>query len=359
MFVAIVLVTISVDSLRPASGDLLWYAASAVVVAGTLLSLTLHELSHVFMARRTGGAVLAVEPPLFGALSDDAYRPHDPRAEAIVASAGPLASLALAGLCAIAWRWWLPDGSLAAGAVGVLALANLIVGVANALPGYPLDGGRVFRAFVWFLTDDLITGTRMAAAYGQAIALSCLILGALLLSLGDPLSVWGAWALVAFWAINRAGREGFIRTIWRETSKGLTIDDVGLSNSRRVDANRSIDDAIDEILQGIADGPILVRDGDAILGIVTLDQIRRVPRAIWPDRQIRDVTSSIEDLPRVQYDAELIELAEQFERSGSQVLIVETRGKITGALDKEHAIRRARERVRAIRIEQKLKRRGG
>jgi hypothetical protein len=292
---------------------------------------------------------------MFGALSDDAYLPRNPRSEAWVAGSGPLTSLLLALACAAVWRWAFPDESLAGVAAVFLALFNLILFAGNAMPGFPLDGGRIFRAFVWYLTDDLITGTKIAAAYGQAIAIVAFVLGVVLLAVGDTISVWGAWGLIAVWAINRAGREGFIRTVWRETSRGLTIDDVGLGNTRRINADRSIDDAIDDILQSIGDGPILVRDGDSVIGVITLDQIRRVPRAIWPERSVRDVTLPIDDLPRLQYDDQLVDMAAQFEQTGAQLLVVETRGKITGILERDTAIRRARARVRSIRIEQRRK----
>jgi len=351
--IAAILLAITVDALRPASGSPYWYLAAAIVVVGSVASVLAHEIAHVVTARSVGGQVTAIEPSMFGALSDDAYLPSEPRAEAIVAGSGPLASLVLSALFGAAWAWAFPDASLASGVAGFLALVNLALFLGNAMPGFPLDGGRIFRALVWFLTDDLITGTKMAAAYGQAIALFCFVLGALFLSLGDALSVWGAWGLVAIWSINRAGREGYIRTVWRETSRDLTIDDVGLGNSSRIDANRTIDDAIDDILQGAAEGPILVRDNGEVIGVVTMQHLRKVPRAIWPERQVRDITAGIDHAPHIQYDAQLTELADLFERTGSDLIVVETRGKITGALERHVAIPRARERVRSIRMRQR------
>jgi len=356
LVIAVILTAITVDTLRPPEIDFYWSLAALTVAVGALASVLFHELAHVLAARRTGGQVMAIEPAMFGALSDDAYIPRDPRSEAWVAGAGPIASLLLAAVCAAAWRWAFPADSLAAGAAGFLALINLVIFAGNAMPGFPLDGGRLFRAFVWFLADDLITGTRIAAAYGQAIALFGFVLGAILLSIGDSVSIWGAWGLIAVWSINRAGREAFMRTVWRETSRDLTIDDAGMSNSRRVDANRSIDEAIDEILQAVSEGPMLARDGDTIIGIVTLHQIRKIPRAIWPERQVRDVTLPIAGAPRIQWDAQLTELADLFEQTGSQLVIVETRGKITGALERDVAIQRARSKVRMIRAEQRLRR---
>ncbi|MDQ3549772.1 MAG: hypothetical protein M3439_13240 [Chloroflexota bacterium] len=354
--IALILTAITVDTLRPPDIDIYWSLAALAVALGALASVLLHELAHVLAAHGTGGRILAIEPAMFGALSDDAYMPRDPRSEAWVAGAGPVASLLLAGVCGAAWRWVFPADSLAAGAAGFLALINLVLFAGNAMPGFPLDGGRLFRAFVWFLTDDLITGTRIAAVYGQAIALFGFVLGAILLTIGDSVSIWGAWGLIAVWSVNQAGREGFMRTVWRETSRDLTIDDAGMSNSRRVDANRSIDDAIDEILQAVSEGPILVRDGGEIIGIVTLHQIRKITRPIWPDRQVRHVTLPIDAAPRIQWDAQLTELADLFEQTGSQLVIVETRGKITGALERDAAIQRARSKVRMIRAEQRLRR---
>ncbi|HYI16143.1 MAG TPA: hypothetical protein VEX37_12180 [Thermomicrobiales bacterium] len=355
LVLAAILVVITIDSLRPNDGGIGWYVAAAIVAAGSIASVLLHEVAHILAARGVGGNVMAIEPALFGALSDDAYLPQNPRSEAWVAGSGPLASLLLTVVFAGAWRWGFPDDSLGSGTAGFLALVNLVIFAGNAMPGFPLDGGRIFRAFVWFLTGDLITGTKMAAAYGQAIALFCFVLGAILLSLGDGVSVWGAWGLIAIWSINRAGREGYMRTVWRETSRDLTIDDVGLGNSRRIDAERTIDDAIDEILAGVSEGPILVRDGDAIIGIVTLDHIRKIPRAIWTERLVRDATLPIDAAPRIQYDAQLIDLAELFEHSGSDLVIVETRARITGALERHVAIERARARVRVIRTQQRQK----
>lgn len=346
---AAVLTAISVDALRPADDRWTWYLAATAVLAGSIASLIVHEAAHVLAARRLGGTIRAIEPALFGALSDDAYHPTDPRSEASIAGSGPIASLLLASIFAAAWYWALPRDTLASGAAGFLALVNLVVFGGNAMPGFPLDGGRILRAFVWYLTNDVMTGTKIAAAYGQAISIVAFILGVALLSIGDAVSAWGAWSLVAVWSIHRAGREGYLRTAWRETSRGLTIDDVGLGNSRRIDARRTIDDAIDDMLQSIADGPILVRDGDDIIGVVILDQIRNVPRQIWPDRHVRDIALPIDSAPRIEYDALLSDLIECFEQSGSNLIIVQTRGKITGALEREMAIRRARDRVRSIR----------
>ena len=141
--------------LREISDALAWYGRVSVVIVGVIVSLGLHELAHVLVARRTSGRMLAIEPAMFGALSDTSFAPSDPPAEAQVAVAGPLASLLLAAL--FGGGAWATAGRFDA-AYNVclfLALANGALALVNLIPGYPLDGGRLLRALVWYLSDDL------------------------------------------------------------------------------------------------------------------------------------------------------------------------------------------------------------
>lgn len=254
-------------------------------------------------------------------------------------------------VAALAGSVWLVGGrdTLAIETLGTIALINLALGVGNLLPGFPLDGGRVFRAFVWYLTDDLIVATRWSATYGNVIAVAGLVSGLFLFSLGRELSVWGSWAVLAFWTINRAGAEGFQRTLWRESLKQLTVFDAGLSNSRRVRAGRTIDDALDDLLATTNEGPLLVESDAGVTGFVSLEQIRRVPRAIWTERTIADVVQPLGAQPRIAHDAPANALLDLLRADPDAVVLIETRGRLTGAIDQRTATRRLREHVRDTR----------
>jgi Zn-dependent protease len=350
-----VLTAITINAMEPSNHRPLWYVAAILAVIGCAASLLAHDVAHAVAARRTSAGLRSLSPPLFGALSDDVFAPANPRADAWVAAAGPVASVLLTALFGLGWLVAFDGDSLAAGTLGFLALANLAIASASLMPGFPFDGGRIFRAFAWYLTDDLIAGTRVAAAYGQFIAMLGVFAAVFMLSLGEPYAVWGAWALLAFWTVNRAGRDGFTRTLWRETGRRFTIDDAGLANSRRIAAGRTIDDAIDDLLHGVVEGPMLVAEDGEVIGIVRLSQIRRIPRAIWTERAIRDASQPLAGLPRIASDAPLIDLVDLFDSTRSEIVLVERNGRITGAADFHVTSSRIRERIRADRLERRRK----
>ena len=349
MILVVLLLGITLDTLAPGRGSdgrIAWYATAMTITVLAIGSLLIHDYAHASAARRIGARVDGVFPALFGGIPDEAYQPASPRDDALVASAGPIASFILTLLAGTVWLV-LPDRSTTFGnIVGGVTIANLVLTLGNLLPGFPLDGGRMFRAFIWFLTDDIVVGTRFAAAFGQIIAIVALICGLFMFAIGETLSVWGAWLVLAFWTINRSGRDGYVRTLWRETTSNLTIFDAGLSNSRRIDAERSIDSALDDLLATIHEGPMLVMDQSDVLGIVSLAQIRKVPRSIWAERVVRDVTVPLTGVPVVPHDAPVTDLLTALDEVESQALVaISTHGRISGAVDRATAQARVRVRM--------------
>jgi len=181
----------------PVRLDLSWFAGLAVVVAlsrelwapalsgvavlgwsllfavAFFACVLVHELAHALAARTVGVATTEIRLFVFGGVARIAGEPADAGAEALVAMAGPLASVTMAGLFDLAsWRVAGPAGDLLAW----LFLGNLVVAGFNLLPGFPLDGGRVARALVWRLTGRRLLATRVTAAGGRALA-AVLVLG--------------------------------------------------------------------------------------------------------------------------------------------------------------------------------------
>lgn len=361
LIIVVILTCITASAFAPrdtsASDAALWYAAAGVVALACVASLLLHEFAHAWAAERSGERIIHIDPAMFGALSDESFHPETPRSDAMVAAAGPVVSLALGTTIGCAWLVMRDAGTLLPTVIGFVALTNVCLGIGNLLPAFPLDGGRILRAFVWFLTGDLITGSRVASIYGNFLALVGLITGGVLLSLGHPLSIWGAWTVLAFWMVNREGREGHARTVWREASRTMTIEDAGLANSSRVSASRSIDDAIDDLLHGVSEGPMLVAGPDReIVGIVSLAQVRRVPRALWPERCVEEVSVSLDGLERIGSDAPVMDLLDLFDRTRADLVLVDTRGHITGALDVDTVYTRVRARVHEERLDRQSRR---
>ncbi|MGI8646068.1 MAG: site-2 protease family protein [Nocardioides sp.] len=155
-----------VEVVEPGLGVFKYFAglAFAVVLYGSVL---LHEASHALMARHYGYPVSSISLNFLGGMTAVEGEARSPRHELMIAVVGPLTSLAVGAVAGGLW-FVTPDGLLRM-AVGVLAGANLLVGLINLVPGLPLDGGRVLKAAVWGATGSIHRGT-LAAGWGGRIA---------------------------------------------------------------------------------------------------------------------------------------------------------------------------------------------
>jgi len=271
--------------LGPQGSHLGPYFGGIAVAALLFGSVLLHELAHALAARRCAIPVRRITMYLFGGAADIDPDALSPRAEALAAVAGPLAS---GGATAIfAAGWWLARGTGGVPEVGLqlLALANGAIVLLTILPGYPLDGGRVVRALAWYLTDDLLTATRLASLYGQALAF-ILLVGGLVLLAAESNPAWGLGLLLCGWFLRAEARRGYRQLLWRELSKRLPTYHATFLRPPRIPAYRPLSEAVDEVLDGLGvqneGGPSVVVDGAGeIVGVVGLDQLRAVKRARW------------------------------------------------------------------------------
>jgi Zn-dependent protease len=162
-----VVVALSRELWAPALSGAAAVAWSGLFAVAFFACLLLHELAHALAARAVGVATAEIRLFVFGGVARIAGEPAGAGAEALVAMAGPLASVTLAGLLALASRRVAgPAGDLLAW----LFLGNLVVAAFNLLPGFPLDGGRLARALVWRLTGRRLLATRVTALAGRGLA---------------------------------------------------------------------------------------------------------------------------------------------------------------------------------------------
>ena len=174
-----VLLAPRIEQEQPGLGNLKYVAGVAFAVL-LYLSILLHEISHAVMAQRYGLGVRSISLNFLGGATEIDSEARTPGQEFKVAVVGPITSLAV-GFAALLALQVVPDGLFGL-AVGLLALANLIVGVLNLVPGLPLDGGRVLRALVWKITGNMHRGTIVAAWGGRVAAV--VVLATPLLSRG-------------------------------------------------------------------------------------------------------------------------------------------------------------------------------
>jgi Zn-dependent protease len=356
--VALAMTAISISQLAPQAGTDLgpWLTVAAILAVGTLGSILLHDYGHLRAARRVGQQLNSIEPSVIGALPDTCYAPDNPSNEVRIALAGPAVNLLLAGLFAGAWILAGRPADMPGNVIPMLALVNVGLTLVGLLPGYPFDGGRVFRAWLWYLTDDLVRSTRVAAIYGHVLIFIGLLGGVVLLSMGDSNAVWGTWVLILCWTINRARSEGVNQTLWSEAGRTLQIDDLFQAGVNRVSADATIDQCIESLLDNFRRGPTLVVNRAEVIGIVDLAAVRKVPRANWTQTTIGSVMSPLDELPRMNSSTSVTELLAALPGGQKNIVLVENQGKIVAAADRDFVMDRVESYIRAQTLNRRRRR---
>ena len=355
--VALAMTAISFSQLAPTSGNTpLWVSWALIVAAGTIASVFAHEYGHVAAARRLGATITSIEPSVIGAFPDTCYAPESPDREVRIALAGPAVSLLIAALSGGIWLLTGASRDMPGSALGLLAAVNAGLAAIGLLPGYPFDGGRVFRAFLWYLTDDLVRATRIASIYGHVLLFVALLGGLVLLSSGERAAVGGTWVLIICWTINRARSEGYSQILWAEAGKALQIDDLFQAGVNRVQASATIDESIESLLDHFRRGPTLVLEGSDVVGIVELSSVRSEPRARWAQTPVRSIMTSVDDLTRLEHTDPVTRLLAELPSGSKNVVLVEKNGQIIAAADREFVMDRVSSYIRAQHLNRRRKR---
>ncbi|MBV9707066.1 MAG: site-2 protease family protein, partial [Chloroflexi bacterium] len=267
------------------------YSSSTYLLLGlisTLLlfvSVLLHELAHSFVARARGLPVKNITLFIFGGVSNIEQEPHSAETEFLMAFVGPLLSLVIGGLCYGALFLLRGSHSVAQPILGYLAVTNILLGIFNLLPGFPLDGGRVLRSIVWKITGNAYRATQVATIVGQVIAYLFIFTGIWLFFFShDPFD--GIWFGFIGWFLLNAAQSARTQATLETAFRGVTVAQVMNPNPMTVPANISLQRLVDEYFlpQGLRSA--LVMQGDQLAGLITLSDIRHVPREQWPQTPV-------------------------------------------------------------------------
>jgi len=175
-----------------------------LAAAGLLfVSVFLHELAHALVARRHGVPVSGIRLHVFGGVSELESAPPTPPTEFLIAVVGPLTSIVVAVLCYSLARA-LTEVPWALALTGYLTVVNLILGLFNLVPGFPLDGGRLLRAMLWWSSGRRDWATRWASGVGVMFAIVLVALGLVRAVTGEI--VGGLWFVLVGLLLYQAAR---------------------------------------------------------------------------------------------------------------------------------------------------------
>jgi Zn-dependent protease len=250
-------------------------------IAAVLLfvSVLLHELAHSLVARARGLPVKNITLFIFGGVSNIEKEPGSPGIEFQIAVVGPLTSL-LIGVLAFVLFFLLGQYSSTLGAIlWYLGVANILLGIFNLIPGFPLDGGRVLRSIVWKIDGNLRRATRIVTVVGQIIAYLFILAGIWLFFVGYFID--GLWLGFIGWFLLSSAQSANSEVMLQSVFRGVTVGEVMNTAPTTVPANISLQKLVDEYFLPLGLRSALVIQGDRLAGLITLSDIRHVPREEW------------------------------------------------------------------------------
>lgn len=314
------------------------FLLGAVSILVFFVSIFLHELAHAFVARREGIQVLEIMLHPFGGLARLRREPDTPRAEFRIAIAGPLASFAIAFTFLGLWAVFNSAGkNILSPLFLILFLLNLLLAIFNLFPGYPLDGGRVLRAFLWRRGTDLNDATVLTGKFGQIIAVALGIFGIviILVSLDFLTGLWTI--LVGIFLFDSA--YGIIKQVNR--FENLIVENV-MELPIAVKPGMTVMHVVERILPLYRQTIFPVAENKELYGFLLLEDLRaNLPREKWNKTKVLDVMRPIREDQFVETNTSFIEARELLKINGIGVLgVLDEKGYFVGFLQRGRIRRR-------------------
>ncbi len=299
-----------------------YWGVAAVTAVLFFASVVAHELSHALVARRFGMRVTGIQLFIFGGATTLERDSRGPREEAIIAVAGPLASIGL-GLVFLALDVVVVQVQLAT-LVAWLGFVNIALGIFNLIPGFPMDGGRVLRAIIWRVRGDRLAATRNAAMVGRVLAY-VLIAGGVLIALQPGGVFSGLWLVLIGWFLSTAAEATASEAGIEARLAGVTVRDAMDLTPPVVSPNETVAELVqDRLLRGEDRSYLVQHDDGGLAGIVTLTDVRRVAQDDWGSARVTDIMTRFADLATIRPDAPLVDALRSLEdRQVGQLPVVE------------------------------------
>ena len=302
-------------------------------------SVLVHEMSHSLVARSKGTPVKRITLFLFGGMAQIEKEPETPMSEFVMAIAGPAASFVLAIIFGIIW---LLTGQyeIIREPFRYLTIINIILGIFNMLPGFPLDGGRVLRSIIWKVTDNLRRATYIASTTGRVIGFLIIAVGIFFFFTGNFLN--GVWFAFIGWFLQSSAHMGYRQLVFETTIKGIKVRDVMNDDMVIVEKNIDLQELIDEYFMRYRFGRFpVVEDfrSEKFIGIISLHDIKSIERKRWPEVRVGDIVKAVTENEKVNMSMEISDAIKKMGRSDLGHLVIMSGNKIKGIITKSDVMR--------------------
>jgi len=308
-----------------------WWMAGAATI-GLLFSIVFHETAHSLVARRYGLPIRGITLFIFGGVADLEREPPSPKSELLMAAAGPLASLLLSAaffiLLALAGAWNAPDAIR--GTLWYLGYINFMLALFNLVPAFPLDGGRVLRAALWFWRGDLAWATRIAANAGNLFGIGLIVYGVVNVMMGN--FIGGMWFFLIGMFLRGAAAASYQEVIARTALEGVPVLQVMNREPIAVAPDLPVAALIEDFVYRFHHRTFPVTRRGVLAGSVGTEQAAKIDRSAWPTTPVERIMAPCEADDVVGPEADALAALAQMRRSGRSRLWVVREGRLVGVL---------------------------
>jgi Zn-dependent protease/predicted transcriptional regulator len=306
---------------------------------GLFLSIILHELSHSLVARKRNLPMRGITLFIFGGIAEMEDEPPDARAEFQMAIAGPLTSIGLAFLFYVAYAVsaGLHIALAVTGALMYLAYINGVLAIFNLIPAFPLDGGRIFRSYLWYRRKSLRSATRTAARAGSMFGYALMALGFMNLLFGN--AVGGLWWILIGMFLNSAASGAWRQVELRETLKGEPIRRFMRSDVVTAPPDISLRDFVNEFVYRYHFKMFPVVEDSHLVGCVSTKEIGRIPREDWARVKVEDIAVPCGQMNCVAPDTDAFDVLSLMNRTGNSRIVIRENSRLDGVVSLKDMLR--------------------
>ena len=319
------------DEFSAADSWLLGFASAVLI----FVSVLLHELGHSFVALAYGVRVVSIRLFIFGGVAQIESEPSAARHEFLIALAGPATSMALAvGFAAASGAVYAFGGPASLYVLaGSVSVANLMLALFNLVPGLPLDGGRILRAFLWDHWNDLERATKVVSQLGNVVAIFLVVVGALQFFLTQNL-VSGIWLAFIGFVMKQSAVASYQNTVMKQTLSGVKVCQVMTADVVTVDWLTSVEDLVRDYIykRKFKTFPVLYQN--ELLGMVSLFQVKSIPKELWTFKQVRDIMTPIDKVAILRPSDDAAEALNRLTASDTGRMPVIEDGRLVGLVSR-------------------------
>jgi Zn-dependent protease/predicted transcriptional regulator len=330
-FIILFLVILSMRSIVPPGPSWLrwiWSIITSLLIFGSVLA---HELSHSYIALKKGIVMRGITLFIFGGVAETSEEPRTAVEEFQIAAAGPGMSILIALVC---WSLVVLSPLLHLGEATVwilnqVKLVNLMLVIFNLVPGFPLDGGRLFRAVLWKASGNLKQATRIASGTGRFFGFLLIFIG-LMIAIFSNLWVNGIWLIFIGWFLEQAARTSYQQVLLRRALSGIKVSEVMTKAVISLPSTISLEEAVNEYFFKYRYSSFPVVDSGIVKGFIRLNDIKNIDRTRWNHSVVADAMIPMQEQYLIAAETDAVEALNRMLRSETRKLMVTQSGTIIG-----------------------------